>query len=81
MLAWDKAEQFQYAVLVSRKLGNAVNRNRTKRLFREAIRQNRNELQEYIKLAVLPNKKSSTATFELINAEISRVFKLVNDRL
>jgi ribonuclease P protein component len=75
---WEKADEFRYAVLVSGKLGTSVQRNRIKRLTREAIRLNRNLLDENIKLAVLFNNDSKNTSFELINAEISRTFDLIN---
>lgn len=43
-LYYMAAEQFQAGVCVSRKLGDAVVRNRIKRIFREAIRLSRTSL-------------------------------------
>jgi ribonuclease P protein component len=78
LLFWTKTEEFAYAVLVGRKLGNAVQRNRIKRLFKESIRTQRQKLPAEIKLAILPNVKSTKVTFEQINAEFSRIFDKIN---
>lgn len=78
MVKWKRADEFRYAVLVSGKLGTSVQRNRIKRLTREAIRLNRNLLDENIRLVVLFSNDSKNTTFELINAEIRRTFELIN---
>ena len=78
LVKWQKSDEFQYAVLVSGKIGTAVKRNKIKRLIREAIRLNRNLLNTNIRLAVLVNDDSKNISFELINAEISRTFELIN---
>lgn len=78
MLFWEKSCEFKQAVLVSSKHGGAIKRNRIKRLFREAIRNNQNRLQKPLKIAVLPGKKSDLFTYEIVNAEISRIFEHIN---
>ena len=79
MLFWQENNDFQYAILVSGKYGSAVERNHIKRLFREAVRLNKDKLPEYVNVAILPDKRSKTVNFELINAEISRIFELIKN--
>ena len=77
-LVWQESDSFRYAILVSRKFGNAVQRNRVKRLFREAIRLNRKLLEKTVKIAVFPAPASDKQSFELLDAEISRLFSAIN---
>lgn len=78
LLFWEKSDEFKLAVLVSSKTGNAAQRNRIKRLFREAIRNNQYRLSQPLRIAVLPKKNSDLFTYENINAEISRIFEHIN---
>ena len=78
LLFWEKSDEFKLAVLVSSKHGSAATRNRIKRLFREAVRNNRDRLSTPLKIAVLPGKKSDLFTYENVNAEISRIFERIN---
>jgi ribonuclease P protein component len=79
-LVWQNSEEFSYSVLVSKKLGSAVKRNRIKRIIREAIRLNRQWLGNPVRIAVLPRLNVGELDFELVNAEISRIFTIINDR-
>jgi ribonuclease P protein component len=61
-------------LVVSRKIGNAVVRNRWKRLLREAFRLSRNELPEHLDLVVLPKQgaKPQLGALQQSLVELSR---------
>ena len=75
---WEKADRFKYGVFVPGKFGNAVQRNRFKRLCREAIRRNRQLLQHPVYVGLLPGGKAGEVDFKQINAEIDRIFQSIN---
>jgi len=79
-LVWEKSPDFHFGVLVSGKYGSATRRNRLKRLVREAVRTNRQTLSEPVSIAVLPRPKVGEPDFDIINAEIKRIFELIRDR-
>jgi len=79
-LVWEKSPNFRYSVLVSGKYGSAARRNRLKRLIREAVRLNRKSLSEPVSIAVLPRPKVAEPEFDIINAEIKRIFEVIRDR-
>ena len=78
ILFFKVANDFQFATLVGRKLGNAVERNRIKRLYKEAIRLSYQNLDSDYQIAIIPKSGSKRASFEQINAEINRLFKKIN---
>lgn len=77
-LFWEASDQFQYGVFVGRKLGGAVERNRVKRVYREAIRLNKDLLGSIVTIAVVPRPGPEKQTFEQVNAEINRVFRRIS---
>jgi len=76
-LLWEKSDSFKYGIFVRKEHGSAVFRNRIKRLYREAIRLNRQLLENNVKIAVLPKKTVQKTDFNEINAEISKLFNII----
>lgn len=74
---WAAADQFRYGLFLSRRHGNAVERNRIKRLFRESIRVRKSLLKSEITIAVVPSLKARKLSLVQIDAEISRIFKRI----
>jgi len=53
-------------ITVSKKVGGAVNRNRLKRIIREAYRLNRKHLTEHIDINIIVKKLASNIQFEIV---------------
>jgi ribonuclease P protein component len=74
-LVWRPAQRFGYAVLLSRRHGLAVRRNRIKRLYREAIRLCRSRLPQAGSVIILPDVSNRMPAFQQILSDVCRVFE------
>jgi ribonuclease P protein component len=71
-------ERSRIGMTVSRKIGNAVVRNRAKRLIREVFRKNRSALVRPLDLVINAKKSIAGEDFRTLEAEFRIVIKRLN---
>ena len=69
--------QTRVGLTVSRKVGNAVNRNRVKRWLREAIRQQESLVPAGFDVVVIAHPQSAESSFEAIGRELAAAWSKV----
>jgi ribonuclease P protein component len=70
----SEAKHFRLAMSVSKKVGNAVVRNRGKRLIRQVFTENKNEILAY-DIFVIAKNNSINLTYEEVQKEICNLLK------
>ena len=65
----------RWAILVGKRYGKAVERNRIKRQWREILREVIPRLQVELDLLVMPRKTGERITFQILQKNIQRCFK------
>ena len=75
-----KYRKSRIGITVSKKLGNAVKRNRLKRLIREHFRMNRNKIAEFKDINVIAKKKAGEISADMVFKSIDGILKKVPRR-
>ena len=75
LLAENNVGRSRLGLTVSRKVGNAVLRNRVKRLTREFFRQNKQHFSPTVDLSVVAKKGAATLSISEIFAELHRALE------
>ncbi len=77
VLTQDEAHQSRVGLAVSKKIGNAIARNRLKRLLREFCRLNQATLPQNSDIVITPKKhiKVNKLTYKDVEEELHKLFK------
>ncbi len=65
--------QARFGFTVSRKVGNAVTRNRVKRWLRESVRRRRAGFKEVVDIVFIAHPKAARAGFHVLDREVAEV--------
>lgn len=76
-----ESAQTRLGITVTRKVGNAVRRNRIKRVMREAFRRNRESLQPPLDLVVNIRPSLGEVTYDGLEAELLNNFRRLARRI
>ncbi|MEB3103237.1 ribonuclease P protein component [Ferviditalea candida] len=70
-----ETEAFRLGVSVSKKVGNAVVRNRIKRLIKEIVRANRGKIPEHYDLIIIARKPSAGMEYDQMEKSILHILR------
>ena len=75
-----RSEKNRIGVTVSKKLGNAVKRNKIKRLIREHFRMNRDKIAEFMDINVIAKKKAGEISADMVFKSLDGIFNQIPRR-
>jgi len=70
-------EKKRIGITVSKKLGNAVKRNKIKRLIREHFRINRDKIAGFIDINVIAKKKAGETSADMVFKSLDGIYKKI----
>jgi len=73
-------EKSRIGITVSKKLGNAVKRNKIKRLIRENFRMNRDKIAEFMDINVIAKKKAGEISADMVFKSLDGIFNQIPRR-
>ena len=71
-------EKKRIGITVSKKLGNAVKRNKIKRLIREHFRMNRDKIAEFMDINVIAKKMAGEISADMVFKSLDAIFKKIH---
>jgi ribonuclease P protein component len=76
-----KRRKSRIGITVTKKLGNAVKRNKIKRLIREHFRVNRDKIAEFMDINIIAKKKAGEVSADMIFKSIDRIYEKMIRRI
>ncbi len=75
-----RVKKNRIGITVSKKLGNAVKRNKIKRLIRENFRMNRDKIAEFMDINVIAKKKAGEISADMVFKSLDGIFNQIPRR-
>ncbi len=75
-----RVKKNRIGITVNKKLGNAVKRNKIKRLIRENFRMNRDKIAEFMDINVIAKKKAGEISADMVFKSLDGIFNQIPRR-